>query len=194
MTIFLGWVLLASPIVSDGARSDDRLVLLKQREAALQAIVTAPQVNVTGDPVANFDARVATDDPTGSIVERLARLASEMHARGLFIETVEGGTSTGRGAPPVAGAYQPDPRFALFDRRVRYTTIKMSFESEYADLGQFFWRLRDLSSIVEVRTLNIQPRLPSSSVRTDGSLRASLTLFAYSRTSASQAADKVVPQ
>jgi hypothetical protein len=151
-------------------------------------------VNVAGDPVATFDARVPADDPTGSIVERLARLASETHARGLFIETVEGGTSTGRGSQPVAGTYQPDPRFALFDRRVRYTTIKMSFESDYAGLGQFFWRLRDLSSIVEVRTLNVQPRASSSVVRTDGTLRASLTLFAYSRISPSQAADKVIPQ
>jgi hypothetical protein len=194
VTVVLGWVLLASPIVSDGARAADRLALLKQREATLQGIVTAPQVTVAGDPVASFDARVAADDPTGSIVERLARLASDTRARGLFIETVESATSRGRGASPVASTYQPDARFALFAQRVRYTTIRMSFESDYAGLGQFFWRLRDLASIVEVRTLNVQPRVPSVSVRTDGTLRASLTLFAYSRTSVPQATDGVVSQ
>jgi hypothetical protein len=181
ITVGLGWVFLARPAIADGQRIDERIAELRQREAALQATLTQPAPAVTTDPVAAFDRRVATDDPTASVVERLARLASDNRVRGLFIETVEGASSSGRGSAPVAATYQPDPRFGLFDRRVAYTTIRLSFEASYASLGQFLWNLRDLPTIVEVRTLNVQPRMPSAAARTDGSLRASLTFFAYSR-------------
>ena len=192
LTVGLAWVLLAHPALADGRKIDERLALLRQREAALQAIITAPAPPaVASNPVATFDARVSVDDPTPSVVERLARLASETRARGLFIETVEGTSSTGRGAPPVAATYQPDPRFALFARQVAYTTIRMSFDTDYAGLGQFLWNLRDLPSIVEVRTFNVQPRVASSSARTDGALRASMIFFAYSRRPASETAGAV---
>ena len=192
VTVALGWVLFR-PVVADGTSVEDRLALLRQREAALQATVTEPSpVVVAADPLAAFDARVAAEDQTAPVVERLARLASVARARGLFIETVEGTNSGSRGALPVAATYRPDPRFALFDRQVAYTTIRMSFESDYSSLGQLLWNLRDLPSIVEVRTLNVQARAPSVSRRTDGILRTSMTLFSYSRTPPSQATDPAV--
>jgi len=195
VTVALGWVLLLSSVVADGTSVEDRIALLRQREAALQAMLTEPSpVVVAPDPLAAFDARVSAEDQTASVVERLARLASDARARGLFIETVEGTNAGGRGAPPVAATYRPDPRFALFDRQVAYTTIRMSFESDYSSLGQLLWNFRDLPSIVEVRTLNVQARVraPSGSARTDGTVRTSMTLFAYSRTSPARPADTAV--
>jgi hypothetical protein len=196
-TVGLGWILLAGPVLADRAKAADRLALLKQQETALQAMVTAPAPSIAAtDPLEAFDRRIATDDSTPYVVERLAQLASDMRARSLLIETVEAPNSTGRGAP-VAGKYQPDPRFALFDRQLTYSTIKMSFESDYAGLGRLLWNLRDLPSIVEVRTLNVQPResrahAPSSSARASGTVRTSITLFAYSRILPSQVNSRTV--
>jgi hypothetical protein len=194
VTVGVGWILLASPSAADRARTNDRIALLQQREAALQAMVTEPLPPIgSTDPVAEFDTRIAADDPTASVVERLARLASDTHARGLFIETVEGPGASGRGVPPVDARYQPDPRFALFDRQLTYTTISVSFESDYAGLGRFLWDLRNFPSIVEVRTLNIRPRGSSSSAPKDGTVRTSMTLFAYSRTSLTGTSRTVTP-
>ena len=192
-TVGLGWFLLGGPMASDSARIADRLAVLRQREAALQAVVKEqPPPTTAPNPVAAFDARMSADDPTAAIVERLARLASAVRARALFIETIEGATPAGRNGAPVAGSSQPDPRLALFDRHLTSTTIRMSFETPYAGLGQFLWTLRDLSSIVEVRTLNVQPATASNRAQSQATVRASMTLFAYSRTT--QATSTAVPR
>jgi hypothetical protein len=182
ITVGLGWLVLGSPLASDSTRANDRIEILRQREASLQQIVTGRTPSIEGtNPMTTFDARVAVEDPAAAVVERLARLASNTRARALFIETVEGANSTGRNAAPVASTYQPDPRFALFDRQLTYTTIRLSFETGYPGLGQFLWNLRDLPTIVEVRTLNVQPAGAAERMRTDGTVHASMTLFAYSR-------------
>ena len=192
-TVGLGWFLLGGPLASDSARIADRIVALRQREAALRAVTDEQAPSAAAlNPVASFDARMSADDPTAAIVERLARLASEVRARALFIETVEGATPTGPNGAPVAASYQPDPRFALFDRQLTSTTIRLSFEAPYAGLGQFLWSLRDLPSIVEVRAVNVQPAAGPNRARGDGAVRASMTLFAYARSP--QATATTVPR
>ena len=185
MTVSLGWMVVVRPVSAERARTEDRLGALQQREAALHAMVTEPSPPaVTIDPVAAFERRVAVDDPTAAIVERLARLAWDTRARDLFIETVDGRTATGAGAPPLPDAYRPDPRVALFDLPLSHTSIRMSFETDYASLGRLLWDLRDLPTVVEIRTLNVQPRLASSGdehPQRDGMVRASMTFYAYSR-------------
>jgi hypothetical protein len=184
VTVALGWMIVVRPVSADRASADARLAALRQREAALRATVTEPSALAAAmDPVAAFDRRVASDDPTAVVVERLARLASEVRARELFIETIEGATPTGAGAPPLPGTYRPDPRFALFDRPVSYATIRMSFDVGYAGLGQFLWSFRDLPTIVEIRTFNVQPRDVSPGETPGVMLQASFTLFAYRRSS-----------
>jgi hypothetical protein len=194
-TVGLGWLVLVRPLSAEYTQGEGRLAGLQQREAALRAMVTEPPAPaVIDDPVAAFERRIPSDDPTAVIVERLARLAGDFRARDLFIETVEGTTATGGGAPPLPETYRPDPRFALFDLQLVYTTIKMSFETDYAALGRFLWNLRDLPSVVEIRAFNVQPRLPASGEAPpapDGALRVSLTLYAYSRPPAPAA--KVTP-
>jgi len=185
MTVSLGWMVVVRPVSAERARTDDRLGALQQREAALQAMVTEPSPPaVTIDPVAAFERRVAADDPTAAMVERLARLAWDTRARDLFIETVDGRTARGAGAPPLPDTYRPDPRVALFDLPLSHTSIRMSFETDYASLGRFLWDLRDLPTVVEIRTLNVQPRLASSGdepPQRGGVVRASMMFYAYSR-------------
>jgi hypothetical protein len=169
-----------------------RLADLRQREDALRETVSGPSLPaLTTDPVTLFDRRVAVDAPTAAVVERLARLASDVRARDLFIETVEGATPSGAVVAPLAGTYGPDPRFALFERQVAYTTIRMSFDADYAGVGRFLWSVRDLPTIVEIRALNLQPRMPGAGdggSGRDGTVRASLTLFAYSRSASTATA------
>jgi hypothetical protein len=190
----VGWMVFVRPLSAEHAQGDGRLEALRLREAELRGMVgESRSPAVSGDPADVFDTRVASGDPTAAIVERLAQLASDSRARDLFIETVEAPTEAG--VPPMPAAHRPDPRFSLFDRQLTYATVRMAFEIDYAGLGRFLWNLRDLPSVVEIRALNVQPPPPAPGGgprATDGVLRVTMTLYAYSRTSAA-AAGRAVP-
>jgi hypothetical protein len=185
VTVALGWAVFVRPLSSDRNGAEARLAALRQREAALLSAVAEPSAPAADrNPALLFDSRIAVTDPTAVVVERLAGLASDVRARALLIETVEGSTQTGTAAPALSDTYRPDPRFGLFAGPVAYTTIRMSFEVDYAGLGRFLWAFRDLPTIVEVRTLNVQPRVTAADAgaRPSGDvLQASLTFFAYTR-------------
>jgi hypothetical protein len=98
-------------------------------------------------------------------------------------------TVTSATGPQVSGVGAlPDPRFKLFDTPLAYSPILMSFDADYASLGGFLWRLRELATTIEVRSLEIRPRLRDGSdgagAVPDGRVHAGLTLFAYARQSA----------
>ena len=196
ITVGAGWATFVRPLVAERVGTAERLNVLTQREAALRAILAAPSgLAVRTDPVAAFERRVASGDPTLAVVERLARLASNAHVRDLFIETVEGTATAAAGAPLLPQAYRPDPRISLFDGRLAHTPITMSFTIDYAGLGRFLWELRDLPTLVEVRALNVQPRIPpvgEEFQKPDGTLRASLTFAAYSRPSSAPTSGTLV--
>jgi hypothetical protein len=89
----------------------------------------------------------------------------------------------------VAGAADPDPRIARFDVPLSYSTIPISFDADYATAGEFLWQLRELPTVIEIRSLDVKPATqaaPSAdggnpAARGDGTITVSLTLFAYAR-------------
>jgi hypothetical protein len=83
----------------------------------------------------------------------------------------------------VAGSALPDPRFALFGVPLTYSPVTMTADADYGSLGNFLWRLRDLATVIEVRSLVVavppaQNDIPAAPA---GSVRATLTMFAYAR-------------
>jgi hypothetical protein len=53
-----------------------------------------------------------------------------------------------------------DPRLALFPYEVSYTPLRVTFESTFEAAGNVLWQLRDLPTIVEVRSATLTRGLP----------------------------------
>ena len=191
-----GWLLLIAPASADSARTGRDLDALRQRAAQVRATLSEPAPQApAGDPIAAFQRQVAASDATAALLEELARLASASRVNNLLIETGERvAVAADATAPRVAGAAQVDPRIQLFATPLAYSPVTMSFDADYAAIGNLLWRLRDLATIVEVRSLEIRsgtqpatggPVAADAAVTADdGAIHAALTLFAYSRQAA----------
>ena len=176
-----GWMLLIAPASTANARAGRDLDVLRQRLAQVRASVGAPPPAPDSvDPGAAFERQVAVGDASSQVLEQLAGLASGAHAANLLIETGDRVPLARAGAPQAGGTPQADPRFSLFDTPLTYSPISMSFDAEFASVGQLLWRLRDLATTVELRSLEIKPAASGS-----GRVHAALTLFAYARPRAS---------
>ena len=53
-----------------------------------------------------------------------------------------------------------DPRLALFPHAVSYTPLRVTFESTFEAAGNLLWQLRDLPTLVEVRSAALTRGLP----------------------------------
>jgi hypothetical protein len=202
MIVVLGWMFLISPTASENAGAARQLEALEQRLAQVRASVAEPPPPpITGDPRGAFERQLAARDVSSQVILELSQLASSAAVTNLAIETGDPVTATSATGPQVSGGGAlPDPRFELFEIPLAYSPILMSFDADYASLGGFLWRLRDLATTIEVRSLEIRPRLGDGVVGTsaaaraapDGRVHAGLTLFAYSRRSASLATTGVL--
>lgn len=189
-----GWMLLIRPAASDSARAARELDMLRPRlDAARAALTQAPPPEVAVEPMAAFERQVTAGDP-GRILEELSRLAPRSRYRNLNIDaTGEQGVLRASRGPQASGGTEPDPRLALFGAELTFVPVSMSFESDYAAVGELLWNLRDFGTLVEVRTLDLKrvaaaeeggrqpdPAELRGPARDD--VRVTLTLFAYART------------
>lgn len=180
----LGWTLLVRPISAESAQLARELDGLRQRLDAVrtQAMTVAPPAPA-GDPLKSFEDRVAAGDPMGRLLEELSRLASAAGVAVDTVESVEEGAVALAGGPAAGNAIVPDPRFALFQVPLKYSPVTLTANADYKSLGEFLWRLRVMPTIIEIRTLEISA--PGEASADDpgppGSLRVSMTLFAYMR-------------
>jgi hypothetical protein len=71
---------------------------------------------------------------------------------------------------------QTDPRLGLFDARLSYSPVSMSFDAEFGSTGALLWQMRGLATTVEIRNVEIKP-IPADS----GRVHVGLSLFAYAR-------------
>lgn len=189
VVLVAGWLLLVQPRVTGNARVARELDTLQQQVASLRTSIAnplpaAPAIN----PVASFEQHVAAGDATSELLEQLARVAAAAPVSNLLIETAERVTlasSSGAGPHAVSGA-APDPRFALFDASLAYSPVTMSFDAEYARVGELLWRLRDLATTVEIRNFEARPVIEDVPARSAAQrkVHVSLTLFAYARQNA----------
>lgn len=155
-------------------------------EARLQALQNTVRQGRTEPPadsaaiIRQFEALVSPDDKVPDVVEFLVRTATASapkdRFRGLQVETGESQRPTvaDRG-PRVAGASgtESDPRYSLFPVSLTRTPVTITFESTFEAIAEFAWRLRNLPTLVEIRSLELTRGLPLMTAR--------LTVFVYQR-------------
>lgn len=145
-----GYVLAVSPLVSEYRRHLDEEARLEARAVVLRAAIVRGGSAAPVDPAASvlrFEQRVSGSDVAAELAERLARLADES-ARETGIRSVR--LSTGD-----AGEAAPDVRFALFPSRVTATPVTVSFEASYATMARLAWQLRELPTVVDIRSIRL---------------------------------------
>lgn len=174
-----------------------RVLPLKAELANMRSLLQAPaepappsasSPSPGEDAVRMFGTRVPSENRVPELLEALAQRALAVgpgEIRNLLIETgerVDMGSPAAGAGPRVAGGAneRPDPRFALFPQSLAYTPITVSFESAYSRAGEFLWRLRDLPTTIEIRSLELK----SVSAETS-QVRAALTILAFQRIAAS---------
>lgn len=174
-----GWMLLVQPRFSESTRASREVAGLRERldEVRSSLAQELPPAS-TSNPAESFERETAVGDATARLLEQLARLAAAAPAANLLIETGQRASMSAAGSvgPQVAGAAVPDPRFRLFNTELSYSPVTMSFDAEYARVGDVLWGLRDLVTTVELRGVDIKP-LESAS----GRVHVTIQLFAYAR-------------
>lgn len=177
---------------SDEAALADRARTLQQ--AAGRGLVQAA-VDVQASRLA-FEKQVPTEDRVPDVAATLAKavLASAPpdSLRAFTIETGDrvqsspaGGTGDAPRAPGGPGADGSDPRLALFPYAVSYTPLRITFESTFDAAGSFLWRVRDLPTIVELRSATLTRGLPL--------MRVDVLLRVYQRGAAGDAGPFLAP-
>jgi hypothetical protein len=194
-TVFvIGSFAFVGPRIFNALEAGDEAASLEERAASMRRLLrdAGPIAANKVRAVAEFEKLVSTHDRVPEVIEILARLAFDpgnpAKARGLLIETGQPASPNATAAPgDIAGGARSslDPRWALFPGSLEYTPITVTFEATYDRLGLFLWRLRDLPTLVEVRSVEIGRSLPL--------LKVKLVLFALQRTNQAPTASASKP-
>lgn len=170
--VVVGYMWFIQPGVAQFLSGRDQAATLENRVRTLQTQVAReselPPVDQQAG-LAEVERRVSTDDKVADVVERLARTALEGapkgQIKGLLIETgspTQGpsGFGAARGTAAGPSLAQSDPRLALFPYRIVQTPVTVTFESSFAAIAAFAWRLRDMPTMVEVHSMTLTRGLP----------------------------------
>jgi hypothetical protein len=149
-----GWFWFVQPRFGAYLRARTDAAALEERVRTLQEASGRARPQPPADLARTereFEARVAADDKVADVAAVLARavLASAPAGR-LRAFVIESGDNMDGG----------DPRLALFPYAVRYTPVRVSFESTFEAAGNVLWQLRDLPTLVEVRSATLTRGLP----------------------------------
>lgn len=171
LIVAIGAMYFVVPMIASSLSAANEVRPLEDRAALLRRQVANPgAIGDTRAAIAEFERLVSAEDKVPQVMERLAQLALEPQdfdqARALSIEAGQKVTSdASRFQSPDAPAGSLDPRWALFPVVIEYTPITVTFESTYDRLGSFLWRLRDMPTLVEVRSLEVTRALPLLKVK-----------------------------
>jgi hypothetical protein len=175
VTVFVvGSLTLVLPRMSRALAASSEAASLEGRKANMRRLLQRAEPIGSGKvrAVAELPKLVSHEGGVPATIEALARLASSpghpAQAHGLLIEAGQPSSAGIGGA--ATEAIPLDPRWVLFAGPLEYTPIKVTFEATYERLGLFLWRLRDLPTLVDVRSVDIERSLPL--------LKVKLTLFA----------------
>jgi hypothetical protein len=174
LVLVVGYLWFVGPRLAATFQAGRDVGSLERRAAGLRAALSSAgsKGGESRRGVAEFERLVSRDDRLPEVMEIVARLALDPpdadRARGLVLNSGEsargeGVSSAVPGQPPVADDL--DPRWALFPGSVGSTPITVAFETTYERLGQFLWRLRDLPTLVEIRSLDVSRALPLAKVK-----------------------------
>lgn len=179
----VGYLWFVQPRVGEYIRNRNEIRQLETQVRDLQDEISRGRGLPPADEAAVlrlFEERVSKDDKVSDVVELLAKAALDSapkgQVRGLQIHTGEStawqpGVALARGTDGASEA--PDPRIGLFPVPVTYTPVTVSFESSYAAIARFAWRLRDMPTLVEIQSADLARGLPL--------MRARLRVLVYQR-------------
>jgi len=149
-----GWFWFVQPRFGAYLRARTDAAALEERVRTLQLASGRARPQPPADlerTQREFEARVAADDKVAEVAAALARaVLASAPAGQLRSFVIESGDSTAGG----------DPRLALFPYAVSYTPVRVSFESTFEAAGNVLWQLRDLPTLVEVRSATLTRGLP----------------------------------
>jgi len=177
---------------SDAAMLRDRVKTLQA--SAARALPLAPSNAQAA--LGEFERRVASQDRVTDVAAALSRAVLDSapadKLRTFTIETGDrvqhGDDSGGRGSAQAgdpAGWGGPDPRFGLFPYAVTYTPIRIGFESTFEAAGDFLWKILDLPTMVEIRSVRLTRGLPL--------MRSEVVVRVYQRGDAADAGQAAAP-
>jgi hypothetical protein len=169
-----GWFWFVQPRFGAYLRARTDAAALEERVRTLQEASGRARPQPPADLARTereFEARVAVDDKVADVAAALARavLASAPagRLRSFVIESgdgmsarAQGGTGATARASDGGGFDGGDPRLALFPYAVSYTPVRVSFASTFEAAGNVLWQLRDLPTVVEVRSATLTRGLP----------------------------------
>jgi hypothetical protein len=185
--VALGYFLFVQSRVAEYLRARTEITTLEARVGTLQDTVNRGRTAPSADEAAAlrlFEERMSPDDRVADVVELLARLAADSAPKGTMkgLQIVTGtsarwptgsagqaATRRGSGEP----ADEPDPRFGLFPVTLTYTPVTVSFQGSYGAIERFVWRLRDMPTMIEIRSMELARGLPL--------MQVSIRLFVYQR-------------
>ena len=169
-----GWFWFIRPRLNSYLRARTDVAATEERVRTLQQASgrVPPQPPVELDLTQReFEARMSAEDEVADVAAALARavLASAPPGklRSFVIETGDRTTPAAQGRPgdaarasAGAGIDGADPRLALFPYDVSYTPLRVTFESTFEAAGNVLWQLRDLPTVVDVRSAALTRGLP----------------------------------
>jgi hypothetical protein len=160
-----GWFWFVQPGFRSYLRAGTGAAALEQRVRTLQEASgrTRPQPAADLDRTQReFEKLVSSDDRIADVAAALAKMvlasAPAGQLRSFVIETGDRMPTSQGSAGGAADA--GDPRLALFPYAVSHTPLRISFESTFEAAGNLLWHLRDLPTMVEVRSATLTRGLP----------------------------------
>jgi hypothetical protein len=168
--ITAGWFWFVQPRLVAYLRSRTDTAALEERVRTMQQVSNRAPPAPAADlerTVREFEARVSAGDKVAEVAAALAQSvlanAPAGQLRSFVIDTGDR-VSTSRGAAAertsASGDDGPDPRLALFPFAVSYTPMRVSFDSTFEATANVLWQLRDLPTVVEVRSATLTRGLP----------------------------------
>jgi Tfp pilus assembly protein PilO len=169
-----GYVWFIQPRLSEylGTRAD--VTALDDRVRTLQHSTDRARLLPPADMQASLrelEKQMSREDKVADVAAALAQAVLESappdNLRGFVIETGNR-IQQSAGAPawnaprvsPETSDDGPDPRMSLFPVAVSYTPVRITFESTFEAIANFLWKIRDLSTTVEIRSVTMARGLP----------------------------------
>lgn len=170
LIVSVSYSLYLQPIVTGYTKSRAEAQSLETSLRRIQITVDRGRQTAWPDeaePLRLFEARVSKDDHVADVAELLTAALNDSATDGKLRNLAIG---TGDDALPSvpAGARKPgpgeaepiDPRWSLFPYQLRHTPVSLSFDCSYQTIVNFLWRVRDLPTTIEVRSMKLTRGLP----------------------------------
>lgn len=193
--VSVGYYWLLAPGIAAYLRLRDEAKPLEARMLLIEQAVTRGRGIAWPDEteaIKLFEQRVPKEDRVAEVAERLTQAvtdsATDGKLRNLAMGTGSEPTAGAPGQPRPAGpgVVEPvDPRWSLFPYSLTHTPLTLSFDASYGTIANFFSRIRDLPTAVEIRSVKLTRGLPLMSVE--------VTLFVFRRGDFQPAAGATLP-